>query len=198
MDESNIFVTGCPRFDHYDKICVSNPQIDFLICPANTPFFNKDQEHLFTKALNDTLEVLVGKKYLIEVRLGKSLWNLVASEYHQFLNDSSDRKNAEFSIANAKAVIATPSTIVLEAMILNKPVGILNYGDIPYYAKTPWKLTNKEQVENAITELIAPPQHKMDQQELQREQLILSNSTASVGIINIIQDLLNRYHREDI
>jgi hypothetical protein len=74
------------------------------------------------------------------------------------------RELAEF-LQNVDAVITTPSTAMLEAMLLGLPVAVLDYCNCPHYVQAAWRITAPEHITSTVAELLDPPAPKMLFQE---------------------------------
>jgi hypothetical protein len=59
------------------------------------------------------------------------------------------------------AVISTPSTAILEAMLLGRPVAALDYHNVPRYLPTAWTISARDQIGAVVSELLAPAGAKM-------------------------------------
>ena len=66
------------------------------------------------------------------------------------------------------AVITTPSTAMLEAMIRDLPVAVLDYHGCPRYVQSGWAISRKQQIESTIVQMIERQERRM---LFQRNQL---------------------------
>src|SRR5207253_1483249 len=52
------------------------------------------------------------------------------------------------------AVISTPSTSMLEAMLLGLPVALLDYTNVPHYVPAAWRITAARHIPEVLSELM--------------------------------------------
>jgi len=83
-------------------------------------------------------------------------------------------------LSRVDAVVTTPSTAMLEAMILGRPVGCLDYHNVPRFVPTAWTISAREHIAGVVAELLAPSPAKMAfQRECLRDTLLCDGSAAT-------------------
>jgi hypothetical protein len=193
--EERIFITGRPAMQSFE--CLFNNTVqgseeyDFLIAPANAPFYDAYQEKNFIDGINDLCDFLKARQYTFLLRIKKKLFPLFHDSLHQYFQDSSSRQGIEFTIINSKAVITTPSTVILDSFYLQKPTAILNYNNESLYLNSPWNISHKDQLEAVIEEMKCPPQSKIELQNLHLKYHLDTNSPTKV-FCNQVYGMLNR------
>jgi hypothetical protein len=61
----------------------------------------------------------------------------------------------------ADAVVTTPSTVMLETMLLGRPVAALDYANTPRFVPTAWTISAREHIPRVVAELLDPSTRKM-------------------------------------
>jgi len=161
-------VTGSPRFDHYAgrtrRVRPANEPFRVLIMTALTPYFTPDQKVLVKQSLAD-LKAALGRKPAAGAVKLELVWRLT-----QGLDQEIGVNPGESSLAkrdlldvlqNVDAVITTPSTAMLEAMMLGLPVAVLDYCNTPHYVPPAWRITAAAHLAPTLAELVNPPAPKM-------------------------------------
>jgi hypothetical protein len=64
-------------------------------------------------------------------------------------------------VVQSDAVITTPSTAILEAMLLERPVAALDYHNAPTFVPTAWTVSAKDHLGPVLSELLKPTARKM-------------------------------------
>ena len=156
-------IVGVPRFDRLLPKAISTsgnePPTRVLVMTAKCPAYTDEQEKLLVNSLRDVKHVFEYQKNIEPVwRLTKGLDKRLEVENH--LNEFSGVELAKL-LETVDAVITTPSTAALEAMLLDKPTAILDYNPCPSYFNTAWNIKSSEHIESVINELAEPPEAKM-------------------------------------
>jgi hypothetical protein len=155
-------VTGMPRLDHLlhrAEAPMRRPGSRILIMTAKNPGFTPEQREVTLQSLRDV------KKYLEAVPGVTLLWRVsgnVASALHveNRMNKTSSVELADV-VEQADAVITTPSTAMLEAMRLERPVAALDYHNVPRFVPTAWTISAPDHIRDVVAELLDPPAIKM-------------------------------------
>lgn len=155
-------VTGMPRLDMFFNRQVRpirKPGKCVLVMTARKPWFDKKQESLILHSLLDLKEELQ-KMPDIDV-----VWRLTrgVSERLGVENNLKNLEGAELPmlLEAADAVISTPSTASLEAMIFGRPVAFLDYFNVPHFVPTAWNISAREHIAPVVKEMFNPPAPKM-------------------------------------
>ncbi len=191
-------VVGIPRFD---SISASdrraNSETDrpfrFLIATAKWPAFTEDQRKAITQSLLDLRNffaenpVLQGRPIQVVWRVAGGLEEVLGVENQ--LDDVTGRELNEV-LEEVDAVITTPSTVMLEAMLHNLPVSLLDYTNSPEYVPAAWTIRAPEHIENVVQQLLQPSQRRLQLQDaLLRDSLQFSES-ASARLAQLAQEMI--------
>jgi len=174
-----IEVTGIPRFDGLTPLRSSSPRprqagpFRILVMTAKVPGFTPKQVALTRKSLIDLKNWFEnrssnrsGAETPIEV-----IWRLTAGLDRDIgvSNQAFEFSGKELldQLAQVDAVISTPSTGMLEAMLLGLPVASLDYHHTPCYLPTAWTIHHAGCLEQVVAELMDPPAAKRHFQQMQ-------------------------------
>lgn len=92
-------------------------------------------------------------------------------------------------LAQVDAVIGTPSTALLEAMLLERPVATLDFHNVPIYVDTVFRISAPEHVRPILEQLVRfshSPPHRAWQTFLLRENL-LTDGQATQRLVQLLQ-----------
>lgn len=159
---SKVEVTGMPRLDPLLKRTppkVRRPGTRILVMTAKKPGFTPEQTAVTVRSLRDVkahFDTVPG----IEViwRLSKGLDETLGVDNR--LKDTSGLELAAL-LESVDAVITTPSTAILEAMVLERPVAALDYHNVPRFVQTAWTISAQEHIAAVVAELLEPHPRKM-------------------------------------
>ena len=162
-------VVGLPRLDSMlgrePAAGESEAEFRLVVCTANTPGFNDDQQAIVLgslKALKDVLdstETIGGKKLTIVWRLTAGLDDALGIEKPDKPIPLLDE------IKSSSGVITTPSTILLESILLGKPAAVLDFSNSPQFVPSAWSILTPDHISTTLTELADPPAAKMQLQQ---------------------------------
>ena len=159
-------ITGMPRLDHLLAQAPPAPRRPgkrILVMTAKKPGFTPAQTAVTLESLRDMKAYLETRGDLEVVwRLSKGLDETLGVENR--LQDISGLELAAL-LRTVDAVITTPSTALLEAMLLGRPVAALDYHNVPRFVQTAWTIAAPAHIAPAVTELLDPPGRKMAFQE---------------------------------
>ena len=163
---SKVEVVGMPRLDPLLKRRpgkVRRPGTRILVMTAKKPGFTPEQTAVTVRSLRDVkahFETIPGVEVIW--RLSKGLDEVLGVENR--LKDISGLELADL-LETVDAVITTPSTAILESMVLDRPVAALDYHNVPRFVQTAWTISAQEHIAGAVAELLAPPPRKMSFQK---------------------------------
>ena len=159
-------VVGSPRHDYLlgrkRKVKQDNG-FSLLVCSARTPYFNDTQKNNVIKGFNDLRKQvrLFGESAGSEVKI---LWRLGEKLFDELgITDAINHPDEHIVdlLDQADAMITTPSTLILEAMLCDIPVAVLDYCNSPQYVQTAWSITARDHFKEVLDELMTPPQAKL-------------------------------------
>lgn len=188
-------IVGIPRLDRLKSLNkrrrLDGQPFRLMVATAKCPSYTAaDQENL-RRCLTDIRD-FADRSGDVEV-----LWRLTA-DWDQKLgiqNDLSsiDGQELAHQLTTVDAVVTTPSTTVLEAMLVDLPTAIVDYNNCPNYCRSAWRITAANQVESQINELKSPPAEKMlFQRHVLADSLYLETSATErfAELVDKMQKLL--------
>lgn len=181
-------VVGIPRFqkliEQYQNwaprtVLENQTPIRILVTTAKTPGFTPEQIETTRNSLFD-LKNWFSNNPQIHNRPVDITWRLTGGldQDIDVTNQLGDLTGLELhqQLEKVDAVITTPSTMMLEAMIAQLPVAILDYHNCPHYVNAGWDIGAKEHIDVVIREMLARPESRMHyQQDHLRDALFLEN-----------------------
>ena len=186
-------IVGIPRLKHIiglrsDFSHLSKKKNKILVCTAKTPAFTAYQMDITRKSLRDIKQYFENRSD-IEI-----IWRLTGtlSEELEIKNTLNDLNGLEIHkiIMDVDAVITTPSTTLLEAMILKTPVAMLDYHNTPHYFQTAWCISSKDHIDSTIRELLAPPINKLEFQDFLLNDQLFIREDPTQRFITLIERML--------
>lgn len=156
-------LVGVPRFDHYILDPVVRTPHDgpkrLLIMTANTPGFTPEQITLTEQSLLDVNEYI--QKHpewepIWRVRKGLDTKLSLVDRFPDLRG-----KPLREVLAEADAVLSTPSTVLLEAMLAGLPTAILDYSNSPTYVPAAWMVTAPQHIAFVLDDLRYSPTRRL-------------------------------------
>lgn len=177
---SKVEVTGMPRLDFLFTRrfpAVRKPGRTLLVMTAKNPGFTPQQRKVTVRSLIELQEYLATCSDLqVLWRVSKAVAQELGVENH--LQQISSLELVQV-LDQADAVITTPSTAMLEAMIGGRPVAALDYHNVPRFVPTAWTISAPGQRAAVVEELLNPPGAKMAfQQDVLRDCLACDGNSA--------------------
>jgi hypothetical protein len=136
---AKVEVTGMPRLDHLlstQPPAPAQPGKRVLVMTAKNPGFTPEQCAVTVRSLKDVkafFDLCPGIEVIWRVS-GKVVRELDVQ--NQFAHAASEELAAV--VGRVDAVISTPSTAILEAMLLRRPVAALDYHNVPRFTHPGW------------------------------------------------------------
>lgn len=162
-NSGRVVVTGMPRLDPLltrRTPPVRRPGTRLLVMTAKNPGFTEAQRALTLRSLRDLKGYLDAQPDLeVFWRISRGLVAELGVENH--LRRADGTELAE-QIATIDAVVTTPSTAMLEAMLLGRPVAALDYHNVPRFVPTAWTISAPEQIPQAVQGVLAPEANRLD------------------------------------
>lgn len=164
--------------------------IKLLICSATTPAFDDQQWQVTLQAFTELHAEIDHWNEIQQIQV-EPTWR-VAREITEAIGlpASESKVGLHEAINAADAVITTPSTIQLEAMICRKPAILLDYFSTPNYVSSAWNIQQKDHVHKIFQCLCASenPGRNNFQDFLLREQLWIFDS-ATERMLQLIRSM---------
>ena len=160
-------IVGIPRFDHFFETTTpdvgntrsrnSSGAYRILVMTAKTPAFTPEQLQTTTQSLND-LKNWHAEEKTINGRRVEFVWRLTKGLEEQIgvENQLTDLSGGELKeiLSSVDAVITTPSTSMLEAMLTGLPVALLDYHNRPRYVSGGWDIHSARNIDSVIQQML--------------------------------------------
>ncbi len=183
-------IAGCPRWDNLDiptQKHLKNDPVRILVASARNPGFTTPQIDAAEEAFSDLRDHFSMRNDIEPVwRISSVIQKRLGLENN---NPEMDRMTVTESLSSVDAVICTPSTLQLEAMIAERPVASLDYNIIPQYLNLAWSIHCKTDIAQVIDELIAPSPEKMFFQNWACQDAVLQDGQAGKRVAFLIHAL---------
>jgi hypothetical protein len=175
---------------------VKDRPLRLLIMTAKIPGFTPEQVEITYQSLEDLRDYL-SKRADIQV-----VWR-VTRGLHQRLGVKNTFKEASSKdllgvLGAVDAVITTPSTAMLEGMLLGHPVALLDYHNCPHYIDAAWSITCPGHIASVIDELKTPPLGRMLYQDYCLHDALSCRSPALPRMISLIEEMLRLKKENDV
>lgn len=190
-------ITGSARFDRYAtmsrRVRPADEPFRVLVTTAITPFFTPVQHERVRQSLLDLKVFFVSHPFVAGVPLHVE-WRITQGLQREIdvanvLTDLSGRELAEV-LQKVDAVISTPSTAMLEAMLLGLPVAVLDYTNCPHYVQPAWRITATEHILPTVNELVLPPAPKLLFQETTLHDALECASPAAPRLLQLAAEMI--------
>lgn len=199
-NQDKVEVVGVPRFDRY--LQKENPKnqssenqagrpessLNILVVTAKTPAFTTDQLETVKRSLLDLKSYAEDSTNKVNLQ-----WRLTAGLEKSLgvQNHASDLTGDELfqQLQAVDAIIATPSTSVIEAMLADRPTAVLNYHVCPTYLSAAWQINGPDQIAAVVQELRDPPEAKMLFQRHTLNQTLSKESSATEAMTTLIRNM---------
>lgn len=183
--------TGMPRLDYLLSRAFPPPRRPgnrLLVMTAKNPGFTPEQRAVTLRSLRDVKSALEGRNDLeVTWRVGRSLAETLGVET-RFEAAASEELVA--ILERVDAVVTTPSTALLEAMLCGRPVAALDYHNVPRFAPTAWTISAAEQIAPVLAELFAPPAAKTAFQGMCLSDSLECGAPAAPRVARLIREMV--------
>jgi hypothetical protein len=160
-----------------------------LVMTAKTAGFTEEQVRTNTAALVDLRDYFTGRSDIDVIwRLTQGLDKSLG--VHNALVDLTGLELASV-LKQVDAVITTPSTSMLEAMLLGTPVALLDYHNTPHYFEAAWTISCSSHVAPIVSQLLAPSPERAAYQEYLLQEQLACVTPASDRLAALIERMLN-------
>jgi len=160
---------------------------------AKTPAFTPKQLETTLRSLND-LKDWQSQEKTIDGRRVEFVWRLTKGLEEQLNVDNhlTDLSGGELKeiLNSVDAVVTTPSTSMLEAMLLGLPVALLDYHNCPRYVSAGWEIHSADQIDLVFQQML-----KRDEARMLFQRNLLSDSlnrstNATERFVELAQSML--------
>ncbi len=193
-------VVGVPRFDPLIAkakpmrvASVNGRPLRLLVMTARTPGFNKEEVEITYQSLADLKENLSHQPDIQVVwRLTKGLHKRL--QVQNTFTEATGKELHEL-LDEMDAVITTPSTAMLEAMLFGLPVALLDYHNCPSYIPAVWHIKCSGQIAPIMDFLRNPPLEHMLHQQYLLQDALACRTPAMPRLVGLIEEMI-RIRRE--
>lgn len=190
LGNSSVFATGLPRFDDLDRRNCrigpsANPEI--LIASANTPWFSAEQESTFRGVYDHLPGVLDIARDTLSTPFAVR-WRVAACLQDSVADLPKSQGTAAEALDSCSALISTPSSLVVEAMILGIPTLVLDPYAVPALTPAAWSANDAATASSMLGDLLAPSPQRASFQDWIRDRVTTSTPSASDSIARFICD----------
>lgn len=177
-----VTATGLPRFDGMKvNPCrtgrPTNPAA-LLIATANTPWFTDEQQHVFEREFS----ILIDRFKSGAASDGQSFhcrWRVAAPVAERFGLVRDEPGSAAEALALCDALITTPSSLAVEAMLLGIPTLVFDPFACPALTPNAWSATSAGTVMELLPSLMSPGEKRAGLQDSLREWITPCDAGAS-------------------
>lgn len=192
-------IVGMPRLDGLTMRPVGTPRGEapfrLLVATASNPGFDAEQLQDTVQSLRD-LDTWARAHGQVRGRTLEWTWRLGGSlaDAVRPCGRISSREHEGMAelLGQVDAVITTPSTIQLEAMLLRRPVALLDYHNRPQYVPAAWTISCVQHLDGVIPGLLDPPAPRMQYQALVLADALECGSPATPRMVALV----NHMHRQ--
>lgn len=188
-------VVGVPRFDPLLGKTTARAKGEtcrVLVMTAKNPGFDELQRERTRQSLKDLKQWFEGHRTL-DGRKIEPLWRLTAGMDRQIgvQGETADTTGKELAevLATVDAVITTPSTGMLEAMLLGLPTALLDYHNCPHYVPGAWTIGATDHIAAVLPELASPPPAKLLWQDTILHDALECRTEATPRFIQLVESL---------
>ena len=168
-----------------------------LVTTAKWPGFTPRQRNLITRSLVD-LKAHLADHPTINGLAVDVVWRLTGDldRVLQVNNQLSGTCGSELSqlLAEVDAVVTSPSTVMLEAMLCDLPVALLDYTNSPSYVPAAWNITAPDHLQPVLQQLAGPSPRRLFLQRSQLRDALQCDQDASQRLALLIHEMLRIGH----
>lgn len=184
-------VAGMPRLDHLlarEPAPVQRPGRRILVMTAKKPGFTAAQTETTLHSLRDVQRFLARREGVDVVwRVSREMAERLGVVNHFRQASSPELREV---LERVDAVITTPSTAMLEAMLLGRPVAALDYHNVPRFVPTAWTISAADHLPAVIAELLDPPPRKLAFQRDCLRDCLECEGPAAPRVAELIRELV--------
>ena len=196
-------IIGVPRFDHFGSTTepdAGRPDSQnnaapyrILVMTAKTPAFTPKQLQVTTRSLSD-LKNWLSHEQTVNRRRVEFVWRLTKGLEKEIgvENHLSDLNGGELkeTLSSVDAVITTPSTAMLEAMLMRLPVAVLDYHNCPRYVSSGWDIHSPEHIDLVIRQMLDRNEARMLFQANALRDALCCSANATERFVELAKSML--------
>jgi hypothetical protein len=183
-------VTGSHRFDHLiGRVHRERTgRWRLLIATAREPYVDDPTERAAT------LRGLADVKQWLDAHSVDAVWRLTGG-LDRDLGVTNSVGDLGDQLAAVDAVLASASTLMLEAMMLGLPVALLDYSTRPQFVHPAWRVAAPSQLDEVLTALEHPDAKRMRQQNAVLRDNLYCDTPATPRIVALMTALIDAGRR---
>jgi hypothetical protein len=186
-NSAKVEVTGMPRLDYLlplEPLPRRHTGSRILVMTAKKPGFTEAQTRVTVRSLLDLKNYLASFPGIdVAWRLTKNLSTELGVENQL---RSLGGEDLTHQLSQVDAVITTPSTAMLEAMLVGRPVACLDYHNTPRFVSTAWTISSPEHIGGVVAEILDPPAAKVAFQGECLQDSLLCAGPASTHVAELV------------
>lgn len=189
-------VVGIPRFDILRDRAPrvrSNEPFTLLIMTAKNPGFTQEQRDTTQRSLME-LKAWIDSYNSQNTEKILPIWRVTAglAEKIGVTNHLRETTGADLAslLQQVDAVVTTPSTAILEAMLYRLPVAILDFTNSPQYVSAAWSMTAREHFDFVIPQLMEFPESRRLLQQTLLHDHLECETDATPRMTTLIDEML--------
>lgn len=160
----------------------SDRRWQFLITTAKTPYFGDEEKNNLIHMLRHLIAVLEKSGYSYVFRI----FDLSLLEKLSSKENLLEGSFAEV-LQQVECVIGTPSSVLLQSMASDKPVGTLIYRDAPLFYQTGWLVADLYSLEATLTSMLSREETRMEFQTC-----CLKENLSQEDFFTVLEELVKR------
>ncbi|MDG1873420.1 MAG: hypothetical protein P8J27_05890 [Mariniblastus sp.] len=187
-------IIGIPRLDGYrPQAKGGGEKFRILVMTAKTPGFTQAQLDTVKRSLND-LKHWHARNQTINHREVEIVWRLTGNLATEIgvKNQLLDLRGGELRsvLKSVDAVITTPSTAVLEAMLMDLPVAVLDYHNCPHYVASGWDICAADHMDQTICQMADRSESRMLFQQNELADSLQCSESATDRFVELTASML--------
>lgn len=164
-------------------------QFTILIATASTPGFTEEHVAAVKRALLDI------KSWFEESTRRDSIqvqWRITGGLQDELMIPEDQQSTLPLGdvLQRIDAVITTPSTLLVEAMLQGVPVALLDYLHRPQYVPAAWTISSREHIPEVVSDLMQPPPARMLYQNTVLHDALECRSPATQRMIELMDSMI--------
>ena len=163
-------VTGSPRFDRMRGVTrrtrPPSAPVRILVATANQPAFSDGQRSHVETSLA-ALKRWADQHGRVDGAAVELVWRLTAGLDAVVGVPAANRRAPDLAIqlSDVDAVITTPSSLQIEAMLVGLPVALLDFANRPHYVPAAFTATAADHIPDLVAHLVSPSPARMLHQQ---------------------------------
>jgi hypothetical protein len=190
-------VVGLPRLDSLigtkPRIRPANTPWRVLVSTAKTPYFTAEHRQALLQGLRDLLETIRHSLSAPATEKIESIWRVpseLADEISLPQEWRDQGKSLAQTLATVDATISTPSTVLLESMLMGLPTAILDYTNVPQFVSAAWTISAASHLPLVLDELRSPSEPKLLFQRYVLHDQLECRSPATPRLARLVREIM--------